>query len=244
MRAPRVARVLERLQDHAGRRPRRRRSRRGPRRRGARPSSARRCGWTCAFIWQKPAMVSGMMMASAPPAIITSASPRWMILHRVADGVVAGGAGGDHRRSSAPWRRSASRPGPDAMLMMSIGMKKGETRSGPFSSSVLCLSRMVLMPPIPEPTRTPKRAPSTVSDVEARVLAPPSTAQATAYWRKGSSFRSSFLSMYLSGSKPLHLARDARGIAGGVEARDGPDARTCPAISAAQNSSAVLPDRA
>src|SRR6266436_2346112 len=28
---------------------------------------------------QKPAMVRGMMMASAPPAIITSASPRWMI---------------------------------------------------------------------------------------------------------------------------------------------------------------------
>ena len=33
-----------------------------------------------AFIAQKPAIVSGTMMASEPPAIITSASPRWMIL--------------------------------------------------------------------------------------------------------------------------------------------------------------------
>jgi len=33
-----------------------------------------------AFIEQKPAMVSGTTMASEPPAIITSASPRWMIL--------------------------------------------------------------------------------------------------------------------------------------------------------------------
>src|SRR2546425_1176942 len=33
-----------------------------------------------AFIEQKPAIVSGTTMASAPPAIITSASPRWMIL--------------------------------------------------------------------------------------------------------------------------------------------------------------------
>ena len=28
---------------------------------------------------EKPAMVSGVMVASAPPAIIMSASPRWMM---------------------------------------------------------------------------------------------------------------------------------------------------------------------
>src|SRR5207245_1514795 len=39
-----------------------------------------------AFIEQKPAIVSGMMMASDPPAIITSAYPRWMILKEARDG--------------------------------------------------------------------------------------------------------------------------------------------------------------
>ena len=36
----------------------------------------------------------GVMAASVPPAIMTSASPRWMILKRIADGMRAGGAGG------------------------------------------------------------------------------------------------------------------------------------------------------
>jgi len=43
------------------------------------------------------------------------------------------------------------------MFTIIIGTKKGETRSGPFSSSVLCVSRSVVIPPIPEPMRTPKR---------------------------------------------------------------------------------------
>src|SRR6059036_2929248 len=73
-----------------------------------------------AFIAQNPAIVSGMIIASEPPAIMTSASPRWMSLRAspiawlpvgdalrliqrgdadepegVADRVVAGRAGGD-----------------------------------------------------------------------------------------------------------------------------------------------------
>jgi len=83
---------------------------------------------------------------------------------------------------------------PEAMLMMSIGMKKGETRSGPLSSRVLCVSSSVVMPPMPEPTRTPKRVRSTRS-----TFSPASStaiaAQAIAYLRNGSNLRSSFLSM-------------------------------------------------
>ena len=154
-----------------------------------------------AFIWQKPAIVSGMMMASAPPAIITSASPRWMIFRAspMAWLPVAHAVTTDEFGPLAPNRIEMS---PEAMLMMSIGMKKGETRSGPFAFRTSWLSSSVVMPPMPEPTSTPKRLLSTRS-----TLSPASStamaAQATAYFRYGSSFRSSFLSMYLSGSKPL-----------------------------------------
>ena len=87
-----------------------------------------------AFIWQKPAMVSGMMMASEPPAIITSASPRWMIFVAspmawlpVAQAVTTAEFG-----PLAPKRIEIT---PEAMLTISIGMKKGDTRSGPFVRS-------------------------------------------------------------------------------------------------------------
>ena len=49
---------------------------------------------------------------------------------------------------------------PEAMFTIIIGMKNGETRSGPFSRRFLCESRSVAIPPIPEPIRTPKRVPS------------------------------------------------------------------------------------
>jgi len=83
-----------------------------------------------AFIEQKPAMVSGTTMASAPPAIITSASPRWIRRKAspsawlpVAQAVTTAEFG-----PLAPKRIETS---PAAMFTMSIGMKKGDTRSGP-----------------------------------------------------------------------------------------------------------------
>ena len=80
------------------------------------------------------------------------------------------------------------------MFTISIGMKKGDTRSGPFSSRTLWFSSSVVIPPMPEPTSTPNRALSTRS----RFRPESSTAmtpQATAYLRNGSNLRSSFLSM-------------------------------------------------
>ena len=71
------------------------------------------------------------MIASAPPAIITSASPRWMILMAspIAWLPVAQAVTTEEFGPLAPKRIEIS---PEAMLTMSIGMKNGETRSGPF----------------------------------------------------------------------------------------------------------------
>jgi len=86
------------------------------------------------------------------------------------------------------------------MLTIIIGMKKGDTRSGPFSSSTRCVSRSVVIPPIPEPMRTPNRVPSTLS-VSSAASWTAMAAHAIAYWRKGSRRRASFLSTKSSGSK-------------------------------------------
>ena len=91
---------------------------------------------------------------------------------------------------------------PEAMLTISIGMKNGETRSGPLALRTSWVSRSVVMPPMPEPMSTPKRVASTLptSSPESSTAI---TAHAIANFRKGSSFRSSFLSTYFSGSKPF-----------------------------------------
>ena len=48
------------------------------RRRAARPAPARRCAWTARAWSRSPPTPSGVMAASLPPAIMASASPRWM----------------------------------------------------------------------------------------------------------------------------------------------------------------------
>src|SRR5919201_2172051 len=199
-----------------------------------------------AFIEQKPAIVSGTTMSSAPPAIITSASPRW--IRRNASPMawlpVAHAVTTEEFGPLAPKRIETS---PDAMLMMSIGMKNGETLSGPRSISILCASSSDEMPPMPEPMSTPKRAASTaaVSRPESSTAI---TEHATAYFRYGSSRRASFLSTYLSSSKlrtspamrvtnwysPFAVLVCASNFVIGPM----PD---LPCISADQNSSTVLP---
>ena len=47
---------------------------------------------------------------------------------------------------------------PDARLTMVAGMKNGEMRPGPFSSSVLCSRSMTSNPPMPLPMYTPTRS--------------------------------------------------------------------------------------
>src|SRR6267378_3648881 len=136
---------------------------------------------------------------------------------------------------------------PEAMLTIIIGMKKGETRSGPFSLSVSWVLSSVWIPPIPEPISTPKRVPST-SVVSSTASSPAMTLQAIAYCKNGSSRRASFLSTDWSGSKFLTSAaiRVANSyspwaffvVASNFVMGPTPD-RAC--LSADQNSSAVLP---
>src|SRR5215467_11419893 len=92
---------------------------------------------------------------------------------------------------------------------------------------------------MPDPTRTPKRVASTRSVFRA-ASSTAITAQATAYLRKGSNFRSSFLSMYLRGSKPLSspAMRVSNPVASNRVMGPMPER---PSRRACQNSSAVLP---
>ena len=50
---------------------------------------------------------------------------------------------------------------PAIMLMMVLGMKKGEMRFGPLFSSSLCVASIIGRPPIPEPKLMPARSGST-----------------------------------------------------------------------------------
>src|SRR5262249_15203467 len=89
------------------------------------------------------------------------------------------------------------------------------------------------------PTRTPERVASALSVLSA-ASSTAIDALATAYLRKGSNLRSSFLSMYLSGSNPLsspamRVSKPAvsNPVMGPIPER--------PSMRACQNSSAALP---
>src|SRR5215831_5910250 len=100
------------------------------------------------------------------------------------------------------------------MLTIRDGTKNGETRLGPFSRMTRCHSRMVRMPPMPEPTSAPARVASTwEKSIFASSTA--STPATIAYWMKRSSFLSSFFSITFRGSKLLTSAaiRESRRLA-------------------------------
>ncbi len=107
-----------------------------------------------AFIDPKAASVTGDVAISAPPAIITSASPYWimrmlkpMLCVPVVHAVTMAMFGPRN-----PYRIDTL---PEIMLMTLAGTKNGDTRRGPLSSSTECVSSIVRMPPIPEPIATP-----------------------------------------------------------------------------------------
>ena len=54
--------------------------------------------------------------------------------------------------------------------MMADGMKNGEMRRGPPSSSALCSRSMVVNPPMPEAMNTPTRGPSSGVTLQSRVV--------------------------------------------------------------------------
>ncbi len=89
---------------------------------------------------------------------------------------------------------------PGAILLMSIGMKKGDSRSGPCSLITLVCCSMVVMPPMPDPMMTPmvSRFASVISKPESATA---SCAAIQANWAKRSILRASFLPMIAAGSK-------------------------------------------
>ncbi len=99
--------------------------------------------------------------------------------------------------------RMEMRPG--AMLTIIWMMKKGDSRSNPFSRPLRCCSSSEEMPPMPEPTMTPTFSGAYPLALSAPMGMPDSltaiSAAARAYWAYRSIRRTSRLSMNCSGSK-------------------------------------------
>src|SRR5438477_5088003 len=105
----------------------------------------------------KPARPIRQTAASAPPATITSASSQMIM--RAASPIAC--APLEHAVTTAwlgPENPYLMDTWPEARLIRFDGMKKGETRRGPFSWSVMTPSMMPGSPPIPDPISTPVRS--------------------------------------------------------------------------------------
>jgi hypothetical protein len=99
----------------------------------------------------KPARLSGVSGASAPPVIMMSASPRAMMRNEspiACDPVLQAVA----LAQLGPLAPKRIEIWPEASLMIVWMRKKGETRPGPFSRRTLWFSSMDHRPPMPEPT--------------------------------------------------------------------------------------------
>ncbi len=175
-----------------------------------------------ARIAAKPPTPIGVIAASDPPAIITSASSRRMISN-ASPMACADAEQAVHVAEFGPLALNRMETWPAARLMMEAGMKNGEMRRGPPCMNAWCSRSMVPNPPMPDAMNTPTRVEmSSVTDNPASSIA--NCEAAMANWMKTSIFLTSFLSMNFSGSKLLDLAGDARGELRRIEMRDRPDA--------------------
>src|SRR3954447_18354871 len=151
-----------------------------------------------ARIAPKPPTPMGVIAASDPPAIITSAAFLRMISY-ASPTACADAEQAVHVAVLGPFGPKRIETCPDARLMMAEGMKKGEMRGAPPSRYALCSRSIVPTPPMPDAMNTPTRVafPGVICRPES------STANcdaATAYWMKMSIFLTSFFSMNRSGS--------------------------------------------
>ena len=164
-----------------------------------------RCGSSLrvdsARIAAKPPTPIGVMAASDPPAIITSASLRLMI-SKASPMACAEAEHAVHVAEFGPLAPKRMDTWPAARLMIAAGMKNGEIRRGPPAMRARCSRSIVLNPPIPDAMNTPTRvAMSSVTDSAASSIANWDAAMAN--WMKTSIFLTSFLSMNRSGSNCL-----------------------------------------
>ena len=128
---------------------------------------------------------------------------------------------------------------PAARLMIEAGMKNGEMRRGPPSSSALCSRSIVLNPPMPDAMNTPTRV--AMSGVTfSRASSTANCEAAIANWMKTSIFLTSFFSMNRSGSKPLTSPAIRAENCDASKRVIGP-MPLCPAHSASQFASVPMP---
>ena len=145
-----------------------------------------------------PMRVTG---ASAPPASMTSASPRRMIAAASPSAwpAVAQALATAKFVPFAPvWMAIM----PASMSGSIIGTTNGPTRSGPRVCRMIAASTIVLMSPMPLPTMRPTWSASSgvISSSASRIA---SWAATRPSWRKRSMRRASLRSRYWLGSKPL-----------------------------------------
>lgn len=103
---------------------------------------------------QKPPMPTGTIAASLPPANIITASPILIARHASPIAWLAV-AQAEQVAKFGPRRLLYIENRPLAMLLMSIGIMKGDNRLGPRSNSTFTWAVVVSSPPMPEPRMTP-----------------------------------------------------------------------------------------
>ena len=190
-----------------------------------------------ARIAAKPPTPIGVMAASEPPAIITSASPR-RITSLASPSACADAAQAVQVAMFGPFAPYRIDTWPAARLMIAAGMKNGEILPGPPSSSLVCSRSIVANPPMPEAMKTPTREafPGPIARPESSIA---NCEAAMAYWMKTSIFLTSFFSTNWSGSNPLTSAAICASKAAGsnLVIRATP---LCPATSACQLASVPI----
>ena len=172
---------------------------------------------------QKPPMPMGTMVASAPPANMTCASPILMV-RQASPRAWLEVAQAEQVAKLGPRSLWYIENRPEAMFEMSIGIMKGESRSGPRSSRTLHCSVTVCSPPMPEPMNTPisSRLTRSRSSPESRKAC---QAACTPNWEKRSVRRISLGDGKAgSGSKSFTSAAICAVELGRVEAGDPVDA--------------------
>jgi hypothetical protein len=106
---------------------------------------------------QKPPTPERFTQASAPPAIITSASP-YSIMRPASPMQCELVVQAETIETFGPLALNWIEIRPATMLMIEPGTKKGEMRFGPFAIISRMLSSIIGSPPMPEPTFTPTRS--------------------------------------------------------------------------------------
>src|SRR5215218_8134992 len=161
-----------------------------------------------ARIAANPAIGSGCTQASVPPTRTTSARSKRSRSRpqRMASAPEAQALTGACTPPFAPTARPTAAAGP---LGMSIGMVKGETRFGPFSSRTSSWPRRVSAPPIPVPMTTAMRSGSTPAFPAPESRQASSAAMTATCWLR-SSRRARTRSIWSTGS----VARRATSWAG------------------------------